>query len=140
MTTEKLHNGQIYKAETLFAYRAILQWISGDRWMLLSEPEKGSEGHSVMCPLADPRTGTIIQSGKEMLERLEAHKWRLVPDLQVAVSLPTSITVESVVFRNFPGEFADVPSAFAFTADGKEWRLSEAEIVRALNAQPIHTV
>ncbi len=47
------------------------------------------------------------------------------------------VVVDRVVFRNFPGPHADIPSAFAFTADGKEWRLSEDEIVRALNAQPI---
>lgn len=75
----ELKNGLVLKAETLFAYRAVLQWISGDRWMLLSEPELGSEGHNVMCPMVDPRTGTILQSGEEMRARLEAHKWRPVP-------------------------------------------------------------
>ena len=48
-----------------------------------------------------------------------------------------SIIVVRVVFRNFPERFRDVPAAFAITADGKEWRLSEDEIVRALNGQPI---
>jgi hypothetical protein len=54
-----------------------------------------------------------------------------------STGFPKCVTVERVVFRNFPGEFTDTPSAFVITADGKEWRLSEAEIVRALNAQPI---
>lgn len=81
----ELHNGQIYKAETLFAYRAVLQWISGDRWMLLSEPELGEGGRYVMCPMVDPRTGTVIQSGGDMRARLEAHKWRPVPEIGLQV-------------------------------------------------------
>jgi len=48
-----------------------------------------------------------------------------------------SLVVERVVFRDFPGPHADIPSAFAITADGKEWRLSEDEIKNAINMQPI---
>lgn len=39
------------------------------------------------------------------------------------------LTVKSVVFRSVLG----VPAAFAITSDGREWRLSETEIVEALN-------
>jgi hypothetical protein len=60
-------------------------------------------------------------------------KWNTRPGLAQRPHL----TIERVEFRNFPGKFTDVPSAFAFTTDGKEWRLSEDEIKRALNAQPI---
>lgn len=87
-------NGEIWKADTLYAYRAILQWMGGDQWTLLSEPEKGKWGHRVMVPITDPATGKDILGGPAMRERLETGKWKpiggleliLIPKVPIAVA------------------------------------------------------
>lgn len=81
---DDIKNGSIWHADHPWCFRLIAQWIEGDQWMLLSEPEKASHGGSCMIALANASGDTIM--GKIALsERLEKMRCTEEKDVETGI-------------------------------------------------------
>lgn len=72
----EIRNGEVWQAPWPVCFRGIVQYITDDRWMLLSTPSKAAHGGSCMMPHSDPDPPhQIFYTKTELTARLERFKW-----------------------------------------------------------------
>jgi hypothetical protein len=74
-----LYNGAVWERPDKL--RVVLTWLDGDKWVLMSDPERSRHGGYCMIPQCDAK-GQWLWDRDQLVDRLDG--WIFMPNLTLA--------------------------------------------------------